>query len=111
MLLITGLTSDATQEFTLVGEQGENISFKLYYFPGQIGWFYDVSYGNFNVTGQRLVVSPNTLNQWINIIEFGLGCTSSDGDDPFYIDDFISGRISLYLLNSTDIETAISGVQ
>jgi len=108
MLEITGITSDASQQFTIVGEAGENISMALYYLPGQIGWFYDVSYGNFNVKGQRLVVSPNTLNQWSNIISFGLGCLSSDGDDPFYIDDFTSGRITLFLLNSSEIETAFA---
>jgi hypothetical protein len=103
MIQINGISSYPSQQFTVVGAQGENISFNLYYLPGQQGWFYDVSYGSFTVTGQRLVVSLNTLNQWVNIIEFGLMCMSTDGYDPLYIDDFTTGRIALYLLTQADI--------
>lgn len=106
MLYIPSITDDAKQQFNIVSEAGETVSFNLYYCPRQIGWFYDISYGNFTANGLRLVVSPNTLNQWINIISFGLACSSTDGFDPYYIDDFTSGRISLYLLDAADIQIA-----
>lgn len=63
----------------------------------------NISYGNFVANGLRLVATPNMLFQWKNIIPFGLMCVSNDGYDPFYLDDFTTGRIKIYLLNSTDV--------
>lgn len=104
MLQITNLTSDARQKFTIIGENGEIIPTYLYYLPTQIGWFMDITYGTFTANGLRLCVSPNIISQWKNIIPFGLLCTSNDGQDPYYLDDFTTGRINIYLLNSDDVE-------
>lgn len=103
MLKITNLTSDPRQQFTIIGENGEIIPAYFYYCPTQIGWFIDISYGNFVANGLRLCVTSNMLFQWKNIIPFGLMCVSNDGYDPYYIDDFVSGRINLYLMNASDI--------
>lgn len=103
MLQLTNLTSDPRQQFTIIGENGEIIPTYLFYCPTQIGWFMNISYGNFVANGLRLVATPNMLFQWKNIIPFGLMCVSNDGYDPFYLDDFTTGRIKIYLLNSTDV--------
>lgn len=103
MILLTNITDDPKQNFVLTGENGEIIPFYLYFCPRQIGWFFNISYGDFTVNGLRLCVGPNALFQWKNIIPFGLCCTSTDGQDPFYLDDFTTGRVSLYLLNQADV--------
>lgn len=89
---------------TLIGEAGEQISFSLYFDPTQKGWFADISWGTWKVTGFQILIGPNVWRQWKNIITFGLGCSSIDGYDPAYLTDFSSGRISLYLLNAADVE-------
>lgn len=102
MIQIDFMTSQPYQSAILTGEAGESIPFNLYYRSRVTGWFFDMSYNNFTVNGRRLCVGNNSLFQWQNIIPFGLAVQSTDGDDPFYLTDFTSGRISLYLLNQAD---------
>ncbi len=104
MLLINNITNDPSQTLTLVGENQEQITLHLYYKPTQQGWFYDISYKNFTANGLKMVGSINTLRQWKSSIPFGLACISKDGYDPWFLDDFQSGRMSLYLLNADDVK-------
>jgi hypothetical protein len=104
MLYVNKITDDPDQQITLIGEAGQQISFNLYFDPTQNGWFADISWGTWQVTGFQILVGPNVWRQWKNIITFGLMVTSSDGYDPAYIEDFASGRIQLYLLNASDVQ-------
>ena len=99
---ITNLTDSAFQSMVLTGNQGQRIGFTLKYQPSQQLWYYNVAYLNFALNQSNLVVSPNILHQFYNNLPFGIACISNDGYDPYYQNDFITGRISLYLLNQTD---------
>jgi hypothetical protein len=104
MKLITALTADATQQIVLIGELKENIKFTLYYKPSQQSWFFDIDDGTFILRGVQLGLSYNVLRNYKNLLTYGIGCASTDGQDPYYINDFVSGRVRLFLLNSTDKE-------
>lgn len=105
MKQITELTNDAKQAYTIIGENGEQIPFNLYYYETQQSWYFDISYGNTIINGLKLTNFPNILRQWKHILPFGLGCTVTDGFDPYYIDDFVTSRVKVYLLNSSDVIT------
>lgn len=105
MKQITEITNDSSQKLNLIGEEGQEINFELFYKPTQQGWFYNLSYDNVTINGNRLITSPNILRPWKNILNFGIGINTSDNTEPFDIDDFINDRVQFYLLNSEDVET------
>jgi len=104
MKFITELTDDTKQSYTLVTEDGLKISFSLRYLPTQSSWYFDLSYGDITIYSRKLVLAPNILRRYKNILPFGLGCCSNDLVDPFLLTDFSSGRVQLYLLTSTEVE-------
>jgi hypothetical protein len=113
MNLIDNLSNDANQLVTLVLEDGTSVSMSLQYMPTIQRWAAGFTYGNFSATGLNLCIHPNLLRSWRNVIPFGIACNTIDGADPLYIDDFASGRASIYLLTAAevaDFETEIIGV-
>lgn len=104
MRLIDRLTTDARQRYTLVAEDGEEIDLLLWYAPSQQGWMMDVTAGSFTVEGVQLVNAPNIMRIYRNFINFGFTITVNDGLDPYYLDDFVSGRVKFYLLTAAEVE-------
>lgn len=100
---ITSITSQSNQRMTLVLENNETANFRLYYLPRQQGWFYDITYKELIVNCSRVVLTPNSLRQFRNIIPFGLAFIADGNVEPFAIDDFSSGRVNMYVLNSEEI--------
>lgn len=110
MNLLNKISSDARQQFTLIGAAGEQISFFLYFMPSQNAWCCDIAWNDFKVQGLQIVVGPNILRQWRNVITFGIACYSTDAYDPQYLNDFLTGRIRLYTLSSDDIAAVEAGL-
>lgn len=111
MRKITAFTSDPTQTMILVLNDGSKVEFSMTYFPNQVGWFYSFTYGTFEVLNRRMVTSPNMIRALRGVLPFGLAITTLDGLEPIYVDDFITGRASFYLLDADDVagvETMIS---
>lgn len=104
MKQITGLGADSKQEFKIQIEGGEVAIFNFYFLQSQIGWFFDLTYGNFKTTGLRLVNSPNVLDAYFNILRFGLLVNVPDGAEPYFVDDFITGRVNLYILSESEVK-------
>lgn len=101
---INSITSQPKQRMSLVLENNETVDFYLYYLPRQFGWFYNFTYKDFTVNCSRATLSPNALRQFKNIIPFGIAFTSNSFIEPFDIDDFSSGRVNMYVLNSDDVK-------
>lgn len=104
MIEFTEITSEPNQNLTLIGENGENIEFNLRYMPSQESWFCSFTYEDFTINGLRVVNSPNFIRNFKNILPFGIGCTLVDKSDPYFIDDFSTGRAKLVLLTSDEVE-------
>lgn len=104
MQQITGLSAAPKQEFKVQIEGGDIAIFNFYFLQSQIGWFFDITYGNFKSTGLRLVNSLNVLNPYFNILRFGLMVEVPDGAEPYFLDDFISGRVNLYILSEGEVK-------
>ena len=108
---VVNFTADPNQQIVLVLADGTSLTLNLSYFAGQEGWFYSVNYNNgqFVVSNRRLVTSPNMLSQFSNLINFGLAVTTSDGYEPIFLTDFVTGRASFYILEEADV-AVIEGV-
>ena len=103
MKQITSVTNDANQILAVVLDDGTRVSMTLTYCPNQLGWFYSLTYGDFQVNDRRIVNSPNMLRQFRTIVPFGLACLVVDGYEPIYQSDFVSSRAALYILNEEDV--------
>jgi hypothetical protein len=108
MNLIQGLTNDPLQDQTIILPDGSSFFLEIYFMPNQLCWVinslaYVTSTINFSLSGYRIVNSPNLLNQWSNVIPFGLACMSAGNRDPSLQEDFSSGNSHLYTLTENEV--------
>ena len=104
MFLISSITSDARQKFSVPLDNGNSVSFSLYYYPTQYSWYFDFTYKDHTSQGNRVVLSPNTLRQYRNIMPFGVAFISEGVVEPFKINDFSTGRVKMYILDSQEVQ-------
>jgi hypothetical protein len=79
MQQITGLTSDAKQNISMILEDGSIVKIDLFYSDNVKSWFFSISSGNFELTIFRLATSPNILFRFTNILNFGISVLSKMG--------------------------------
>lgn len=104
MFLIQQITSDPLQQQTLILQDGSPVLFQIYFRPNQLGWFVnELSWNTFTLRGLRITNSPNMLNQWKNLLPFGLACFSMANREPSLQQDFSSGTSKLYLLSAAEV--------
>lgn len=103
MQQITNLSDEADQLTKIVLGDGSIATFEFIYLPAIERWVYSVSHPDLTVNRLILCMGPNVLRDFRNIIPFGLACYTTDGADPFYIEDFSSGRVTLYVLDASEV--------
>lgn len=104
MLWINEVTSDPKQRHLITIAGYENASITLEFCSSQHCWFFSLVWEDFAIYGKRLVVSPNLLRQWKEILPFGLAVMTSNNLDPLTQDAFAQGIASLYVLTSEDVQ-------
>lgn len=104
MQTITELTNQPRQTYNFETEDNYLFDFSLEYIESQQGWFYNLTYGDLEIKGSRLCCSPNILRQYDRLLPFGIAVLSTDLLDPFFLDDFTTGRITLNLITKTEVE-------
>ena len=112
MILIENLTEDARQIHHITLDDGSTVDITLIYLPAIQRWQFDIIHPQLTCYGRLLSNHPNLLRQWRRIIPFGLACIVTDGTEPFDINDFIYGRVELYILTADEVsavETDIIG--
>lgn len=105
MKYLNGITSQPDQTFFTALDDGSIVTIRLVFRPRIQKFFADITYGSFQLNSIRVCNVPNILEQFSNIIPFGLFCFVSDNAEPFLINDFVSGRCQLYLLNQADLNS------
>ncbi len=104
MKAISNLSDEANQLSKVVLTDGTVVTFEFIYLPAIERWTFSVTHPDIQIDGMILCAGPNVLRDYRRVIPFGLGCYSTDGADPFYIEDFASGRITLYVLDASEVE-------
>lgn len=106
MNLITQITTAPLQQQTFILGDGTSFTMSIYFVPLQTGWFItELTYGaNFTLRGLRITNSVNMLNQFRNLIPFGLGCISVANREPGLLEDFSSGNSKLYVLTQAETD-------
>ena len=111
MQTINNISNDPKQKHTiLLAEDSSRIVLNLIYKPTQLGWFVDVIYedSGLEIYGLRVTTNTNILNQWRNILPFGLMCTCADNQDLLLLDDFIVNRAQLHILSKEEVEEIVT---
>ena len=103
MIQIPNLSNSANQQVSTLLADKTLATFTFTFRPRIQRWTFNVSYNNNSkvANGFMLCTHPNILRAYRGTWPFGLAVTSTDGADPFRIDDFVSGRVSLYVLDNT----------
>ena len=104
MEIISSLTNEPRQRFSLPIEGGELVNIYLYFYQTQYAWYFDFEYRDYVCNGNKVVLSFNTLRHLRDRIPFGIGFLSDSNAEPFSVDDFSTGRVLMTLLNSSDVE-------
>lgn len=111
MIAITNLSADAHQKTTVLLADNTSVVVTLDFHPATQRWVVGVSRAEFTVKGIPLCVHPNLLRSFRQVASFGLACVSADGVDPFDINDFESGRVTLSVLDNTNGEMDVVKVE
>lgn len=113
MRIIETITADALQEQILpIDGTSQRCFMTLEFKPNQSSWYYSFTFGDFSVSNERLVVSPNLIRQYKNLLPFGLLLYSASGIDPIHQDSFSSGEAVLNILSAAEVaevETTLYG--
>jgi len=111
MRLLTNITDDPKQLMYINIENYNAAQLTIWYKPEQYGWFFDLVWEDFATYTQRVVVTPNLLRPYKNILPFGLACTTTNDVDPIFQNSFIT-NCKIILLEETDlsfVETSFYG--
>ena len=104
MLQVTGLTAVPKQSIKIQLDDGSIVELRFIYRTNQRAWFFDVLYKDFSCCGIQLTNCPNIIRQFQNILPFGVGCYVKDGYEPWFLNDFESGRVSVFVLSADDVD-------
>ena len=100
---IDNLSSAANQTTLVVLDDGTTVTLTLTYRAATQRWTLDVLRGTFQAFGINVSAHPNLLREWRNVVPFGLACSTTDGGDPVYLEDFSNGRATLLILTQDDV--------
>ncbi len=104
MKTITGIQANPSQELTVVLEDGTSFTLSMYFRPAISMWMCDILYGEIAINNMRVCNNLNILEQYSNILPFGIACFTDSGYEPSLIDDFSTLKAQLLLMTSSDVE-------
>ena len=87
----------------IINSKNETYTGYINYNCSRQGWFLDLVSENFSIYGIRITSVPNVLRQWKNKLGFGIGVLCENKSEPFFLEDFNTGRAKLYLLEPDDL--------
>lgn len=115
MIQLTTLNDSPNQETTVQLADGSVVTLRFIYRPSVQRWSVDVEHESIapggKIDGKGLCTHPNLLRQWRNTIPFGLSVISTDQQDPVSLQDFVSGRITVYVLDQSAGNTDVTDIE
>lgn len=108
---INGLTDNSLQKLRVdIPNDEGSMDIVLKFLPTQSTWVMDYTYKNITSCGNKLVLSPNILREFRNIIPFGIAVEASDSIPPMEITAFSSGRVTLNILDKEYVDNLERGL-
>jgi hypothetical protein len=103
MIRITSILATPSQTFQTPLADGSMLRFELIFRPRIPAFYVNITYGDFTINGLKLCNSVNLLWQFRNL-PFGLCISLNDGTEPYFIDDFSTGRADFMILEKDDLD-------
>lgn len=104
MKQLTGLNALPNQSVKIQVDGGDIAEFTFYFKENQRGWFFDIKYGDFECKTTKLTNCPNIIRQFQETLPFGVGCFVNDGGEPWFLNDFETERVQVFLLDESDVQ-------
>lgn len=104
MQLITSITEQPKQRFVLKLDNNETATMRLYYYPTQSSWYFDIEYKDYINCGNKVVLTMNAIRHLRARLPFGISFISVNNAEPFQLNDFVTGNVMMLLLNKEDVE-------
>ena len=102
MRILDGIAAYPRQVVRVAIDGGSYARFRFRFHPRVEQWNLDVSWQDQEVNGIRIVASPNMLSQYASRFPFGVLVQVSDGLEPMFINDFVSGRVLIAILSEAE---------
>lgn len=96
------ITENSTIE--IINAKNETYTGYINYNSSRQGWFLDLVSDSFKIYGIRMTSVPNILRQWKDKLGFGICVLTENKSEPFFLEDFNTGRAKLYLLEPDDLD-------
>lgn len=95
------ITENSTLQ--IINAKEETYTGYINYNTTRQGWFLDLIGENFKILGIRITSCPNILRQWSSRLSFGLEIYCEQKSEPFFFEDFNTGRAKIFLLEEDDL--------
>jgi len=106
MFKITNLNDEAKQSVKISVGNNKIVKLTFEYCPNQRCWWFDIECDDlkFYSYGHKLTNCPNIIREFQNLLPFGIGCNVLDNQEPWFQNDFITGRVSVYILDKEEVQ-------
>lgn len=104
MEIVSSISSEPRQKFSLTLEGGGTVQIYLYYYQSQYSWYFDFEYNGYVCRGNKVVLSFNTLRHLRERLPFGIGFLSTSLSEPFSVNSFENGDVRMLLMNKEDVQ-------
>lgn len=103
MIKLSGLIATPVQTFFTRLPTGQRINFELRYLQRVQEFYLSIYFEDRVYRNIKMTSVPNILEQLSNILPFGVYCDTIDGIDPFLLNDFSTGRCTLYIIEKSEL--------
>ncbi len=108
MTILTGITDQPNQQFSVTLPDGSSVRLTLNFRIQQSGWFAAFLWvkgdgTTWALNGVRLVASPNLLRPYRRLINFGFSVVVDSDLDPVTLRAFSSNAAQIVLLSDEDV--------
>ena len=97
------ITISENSTIEVINSKNETYTGYINYNTSRQGWFLDLVSENFKIYGIRITSCPNIIRQWKNKLGFGIGVLCENNSEPFFLEDFNTGRAKLFLIEPDDL--------
>lgn len=98
------ITIKENSTIEIINAEQESYTGYINYNTSRQGWFLDLVSENFSIYGIRITTNPNILRQWQKKLGFGIMVSCENNSEPFFWEDFNTGRAKIYLLEPDDLD-------
>lgn len=107
MYRIMDLNGQPKQQIKVIVANNRVLKIDFTYSENQKCWFFDFDYNNgkFISKGHKLSNCPNIIRQYKNTLPFGIACYVIDGLEPWFLNDFVTGRVQFYILEKAEVQS------